>query len=206
MTALVTRNHEQLAAAGVLTSTGLAGTLTIEEAKLLVPYTATVASASRWWRADLAVILGNTCYEEIANTFGVSPVTVQQDAATAKAWPFEMRVPDVSFNHHRILNRYVESMGFDMLRDVLQDVAAAGYTVSPESMLTSLLNTVSEPRPRSHQPRYREFETWLTDVTGLECSASNNTLWIVTGTGKWVARAVIDGGKPVIDWRFEDND
>lgn len=202
MTALAVRNHEQLVAAGALAATGISVPLTLDEAKLLVPYVATVTSAARWWRADLANMLGSDYYEAIAQETGVAVSTVQQDAATAKAWPFELRVEGITFNHHRILNRYIEQMGYDVLRDVLQEAADTVPKPSPETMLAQFLNTVSPPRNYVYHPRYREFETWLADVTGLEVTASNSTLWIATDKGEWRACAAIDNGQPVIDWRF----
>ena len=206
MTAIATRNPEQLIASGVLASTGIAAALSPDDAKMLVPYVATVTSASRWWRADLAKALGNQWYDWLATEFGCSSATVQQDVATAKAWPFELRVEGASFNHHRILNSYIEPYGFDTLRDVLQLAAEAQPKPTPEGMLLQFLNTVSQPKRYVYQPRYAEFERWLADVTGLEVTASNSTLWISTDNGTWRAVAALDGGRPVIDWKFEQGE
>ena len=182
-----------------LTPTGLTPgtTLTLEEEALFLDADRKITSAMRWTRADIALAHEDDqkAAERIAKLCGKTYATIIQDRWVAKAYPYQFRVADASFEHHKVLLQF----GVDLPTRHEYLLMAAAEGMSAGEMLAWIMGemytTTSSPTSRTQVAR------WFRNGYGLNVTTNKTSIEFQANGTVIIANFIYDDG-PGIEWEI----
>jgi hypothetical protein len=207
----------------------LKGWLSQEDEESLVIFVAKMGDMGAWARGDLALYVRrkvdfraecegwtrqrrnevlNESLEDLASELGCEPHTLQNEAAICSAWPYEERVNGrvVGFSHHRLFCSWPKDERHDMLvlaeenswtRNELARHAYGGTKALPVPVIP---NSPQGEREMQSWERPYAAEQWFYSHQIQMRQEDRDTVVFQSPWGVKVARAVLEGGNPVIAW------